>query len=186
MKHLAAFLVLFSVVPLAITQQKSADRNADHVQPDTSSLIYSKGGGGFLIDAPEGWIIDREVGKQLGTCCVYYPRGSTWDNAETVMYPNIVTKGSERKTLKEFMESDLKKFREHNSAMTYEDAKDVPLEHNRVARVRLFYNVNQGSAEAVAYIDEEKVIALVVLSSKTEKALHESMAMLRSTLRTYM
>ena len=184
MKQLAALLILFAVVPLAFPQQKSADQSGDHGQADKSSLVYAKGGG-FMIDAPEGWIVDREVGKQLGACCVYYPRGSTWDNAETVMYPNIVTKGPEQQTLKEFMESDLANFREHSPAMTFEDSKDVPLTHNRVAKVRLFYNVNKGSSEAVAYIDEEKVIALIVVSSKSKKALKESMPRLQTTLQTY-
>jgi len=30
-----------------------------------------------------------EVGRRLGVCCVYYPKGS-WDTAETIMYPNIL------------------------------------------------------------------------------------------------
>jgi len=51
--------------------------------------------------------------------------------------------------------------------------------------VRYFHGVNQGSSEAVAYIDEEKIIALVVLSSKTEKGLVKALPLLAETLETY-
>lgn len=147
-------------------------------------MVYSEGGA-FLIEGPKGWIADRETGKQVGTCCVYYPADSTWDDAETVMYPSIATKRTGQKTLKEFMDTDLADFRDHDPRMTYEDGATVPMKHGRAATVRFFYNVNQGSSEAVAYIDEEKIIAMFVVSSKTQKGLSEAMPLLRSALQTY-
>ena len=82
------------------------------------------------------------------------------------------------------MESDLAEFRKHDPEMSYEDAEDAPLKLKRTAKIRLFYNVNRGSSEAVAYIDEEKIIALIVVSSKTKKDLQEAMPILRSALDT--
>jgi hypothetical protein len=70
--------------------------------------------------------------------------------------------------------------------MKYEDAKDVPLQSKRVAKVRIFRGVNRGSSEAVAYVDEEKIIALVVMSSKTEKGLNDSMPVFRSAVQSYL
>jgi len=58
-------------------------------------------------------IADRKVGRRLGVCCVYYPRGP-WDTAETIMYPNIVTKGPGQATLRELMDSDLARFSKDN------------------------------------------------------------------------
>jgi len=43
------------------------------------------------------------------------------DTAETIMYPNIVTKGPGRTTLQELMDSDLATFRKRESGMTYVD-----------------------------------------------------------------
>jgi hypothetical protein len=142
-------------------------------------------GAGFFIDVPKGWVVDQEVGKRHGTCCVYYPKGTTWESAETVMYPNIATKGPGQRTIDEFMESDLKSFRTHDPEMKYEDAKDIPLQNNRVAKVRVFHDVNRGSSEAVAYVDEEKIIAIFVMSSKTEKELNDSMPLFRSAVQSY-
>jgi len=183
MKH-AAILVFVSLLAVCVFAQTKPPDHSSTDRQDLSSLVYSEGGA-FFVDPPNGWVIDREVGKQLGGCCVFYPQGSTWDNAETVMYPNIATKRQGQQSLAEFMKSDLDEFRKHDPGMTWEDAEDVPLKNNRVAKVRLFYGVNRGSSEAVAYVDEEKVIALVVLSSKSRKGLNQSIPLLRSALQTY-
>jgi hypothetical protein len=184
MKYPALLPIILSLLLSAFSQQKNDAPKSDPGHADGVPLLYSEGGA-FLIEGPKGWILDQDAGKQIGTCCVYYPQGSTWDNAQTVMYPSIVTKGPGKKTLGEFMKSDLADFRKHDPAMSYEDAPDVALQHNRVAKVRMFDGVNRGSSEAVAYIDEEKIIALLVVNSKTKKGLEESMPLLRSALQTY-
>jgi hypothetical protein len=155
-------------------------------KPTTSGInhtvVLESDGGSFAIEGPKDWIADRKVGHRLAVCCVYYEKGS-WDTAETILYPNIVTKGPGRATLQELMDSDLAKFRKDNPGMTYVDG-DIPFK-GRTAKVRYFHGVNQGSSEAVAYIDEEKIIALVVLSSKTEKGLLKALPLLAGVLETY-
>jgi len=183
MRPLTILLIVHLLAMFAFAQQKPSGQPSNDRQ-DLSSLVYSEGGA-FFVDPPNGWVVDREVGKQLGGCCVFYPQGSTWDNAETVMYPNIVTKRQGQQSMAEFMKSDLDECRKHDPGMAWEDGEDVPLRNNRVAKMRLFYGVNGGSFEAVAYINEEKIIALVVLSSKTRKGLNQSMPLLRSALETY-
>jgi hypothetical protein len=179
MKCLALIVVAAALTLPAVSQQvkpKQATSGKNH------EVILQSEGGSFAIEGPKNWIADRKVGRRLGVCCVYYPQGS-WDSAETIMYPNIVTKGPGRATLQELMDSDLAKFRKDNPGMTYVDG-DMPFK-NRTAKVRYFHGVNQGSSEAVAYIDEAKIIALVVLNSKTEKGLTEALPLLLGVLETY-
>jgi hypothetical protein len=168
----------------AFAQQKGADRQGTSAQIGGGVLVYSQGGA-FLIGVPKGWTSDREVGERLGTCCVFYPEGSTWDDAETVMYPNIVSKGSGQQTLEQLMSSDLDDFRDQNPGMSFEDGAEIPLKHGRAAKVRYFYSVNRGSSEAVAYVDEEKMIALVVMSSRSRKGLNEQLPLLKTELDSY-
>jgi hypothetical protein len=146
------------------------------------TVILESEGGSFAIEGPKDWIADRKVGRRLGVCCVYYAKGS-WDTAETIMYPNIVTKGPGQTTVQELMDADLARFRKDNPGMSYVDG-DMPF-NDRTAKVRYFHGVNQGSSEAVAYIDEERIIALVVLSSKTEKGLTEALPLLLGVLESY-
>ena len=182
MRHFAFVLVALSLASIASSQQAPPKQNA--AEGGGAAIVYADGGA-FMIGAPKGWITDHEAGQRHGVCCFWYPEGSTWNDAETVMYANIATKGPGQKTLNEFMESDLADFREHNPELTYEVGEDIPLKNNRIAKLRLFYNVNQGSSEAVAYIDEEKIIAFVVMSSKTVKGLNESLPLLRTALQSY-
>jgi len=179
MKYLALVMVAASLTLPAVSQQtkpKQATSGKSH------TVILQSEGGSFAVDGPKDWIADRKVGRRLGVCCVYYPKGS-WDRTETIMYPNIVTKGPGRATLQELMDSDLATFRKDNPGMTYVDG-DIPFK-DRTAKVRYFHGVNEGSSEAVAYIDEEKMVALVVLSSKTEKGLTEALPLLLGVLETY-
>ncbi len=183
MKSAASFLLFLLISCLPVYGQgETTQKDAETEGPP---LLYAEGGG-FLIDGPQAWTIDREVGKRLGTCCVFYPKGATWDNADTVMYPSIVTKRPGQQTLGEYMASDLAEFRQHDPAMKYEDGQEIPLKKKRIAKIRMFHNVNHGASEAVAYIDEERIIAVVVLSSKSSKGLDDAMPLLRDCLETYM
>ena len=179
MKCLA--LVMFAA---ALTLPADSQQTTPKQGPGSKNhtVILQSKGGSFVIEGPKNWIADRKVGRRLGVCCVYYPKGS-WDTAETIMYPNIVTKGPGRTTLQELMDSDLATFRKDNPGMTYVDG-DIPFK-DRTAKVRYFHGVNRGSSEAVAYIDEAKIVALVVLSSKTEKGLTEALPLLLGVLETY-
>jgi hypothetical protein len=183
MRLLASLIFLTSLISSAASQQ-TGPAGHSHEPSGGAAILYAEGGA-FLIDGPPGWVVDRETGQKIGTCCVYYPEGATWDNAETIMYPSIATKGPGLNTLKEFKDSDLEDFRDHNPEMSFEDGEDVFLKNHRTAKVRYFYNVNHGSSEAVAYVEEEKIIAVVVVSSKTKKGLNESIPLLRSALQTY-
>jgi hypothetical protein len=174
------YIVVAVVLTLPAISQQTKPKPATIEKHHTT--ILESDGGSFAIDGPKDWIADRKVGRRLGVCCVYYPKGS-WDTAETVMYPNIVTKGPGKRTLQELMDSDLAKFRKDNPGMSYVDG-DMPF-NGRTAKVRYFHGVNQGSSEAVAYIDEEKIIALVVLSSKTEKGLTAALPLLLGVLESY-
>jgi hypothetical protein len=179
MKCLVFVMFVAALTLPAVSQQtKPKQRTSDK----SHIVILESEGGSFSIEGPKNWIADRKAGRHLGVCCVYYPKGS-WETAETIMYPNIVTKGPGQTTIQELMDSDLARFQKDNPAMSYVDG-DIPFNH-RTAKVRYFHGVNQGSSEAVAYIDEEKNIALVVLSSKTEKGLTEALPLLLGVLETY-
>jgi hypothetical protein len=178
----AVLLLIAALASSAASQQ--ANPNPAARGGTNHTVVLHAEGGSFLIDGPKDWITDRKAGHRLGVCCVYYPKGS-WDTAETIMYPNIVTKGPGKRTLRELMDSDLAKFRADNPGMSYVDGEDIRLKNDRIAKMRYFHGVNNGSLEAVAYIDEKKIIALVVVSSKTEKGLNDSIPLLRAVLQTY-
>jgi hypothetical protein len=179
-----AALPCIVVTFLASLTGQAADDSQKHVSDGPGVIVYAEGGA-FMIEGPSGWIADHDTGQQMGICCVFYPKDSNFDDAETIIYPNIATKVPGQATMTEFMEYDLSEFREHNPGMTYEDGSDIRMKSNRVAKIRYFYGVNKDSSEAIAYIDEDKIIAVIVISSKTRRGLDGAMPRFRGMLETY-
>src|SRR6266404_2911381 len=120
---IAMLLLGFGSLLLPSLSGQSSSGAHDEPSAGPDAIVYAEGGA-FLIKGPKGWIADHDTGQQMGICCVFYPSGSTFDAAETVIYPNIATKGTGQANLKEFMDYDLSEFREHNPGMTYEDTED--------------------------------------------------------------
>ena len=183
---LLAFLLLNSTVPSTVTPSISTSRlkmPSTAATQQNAAIIYSDHGG-FMISVPQGWVLDRTTGEKMGTCCVLYPRGSSWDQADSVIYPNIAEKQAGQ-SLQQLMASDLDGFRQRFPKMNVVEAKDLPAGDSQLAKVRFFYGVNQGSYELVAYVDEPQVVALLVLSSRSKEALGEALPAFREVLKSY-
>jgi len=45
----------------------------------------------FNISAPEGWVLDNQAGAEQGLPCVLYPKGSSWQEAKTIIYAKIAS-----------------------------------------------------------------------------------------------
>lgn len=172
------------VLLLTFATAAQTDKDA-HPQSSGPGVIVYAEGGAFVIEGPKGWIADHDTGQKMGICCVFYPEGATFDDATTIIYPNIATKGSGQANLKELMAYDLAEFQQNNPDMTYDDAPDLAMKNKRIAKVRYFHGVNKGSSEATAYIDEDKIVAMVVVSSRTQKGLDDAMPILRDMLQSY-
>jgi hypothetical protein len=75
----------------------------------------------FKIGAPSGWVVDNQAGVDQGLPCVLYPKGSTWAEADVVMYAKIAsTNTTDRdafvKTAIEHMSKGNKAFRHQRVA----------------------------------------------------------------------
>src|SRR5512146_267536 len=124
---LLAFLLLNSTVPSTVTPSISTSRlkmPSTAATQQNAAIIYSDHGG-FMISVPQGWVLDRATGQKMGTCCVLYPQGSSWDHADSVIYPNIAAK-QQGQSLQELMASDLDGFRQRFPKMNVVEAKDLP------------------------------------------------------------
>lgn len=183
---LVAFLLFSTATPSTVTPTISKSKlqlPGATTSQQNAAILYSDHGG-FMVSVPKGWVLDRATGQKMGTCCVLYPQGSTWDQAESVIYPNIAEK-QPGQSLKELMASDLDGFKQRFPKMNVVEAKDLPAGDSQLAKVRFFYGVNQGSYELVAYVDEPQVVALLVLSSRSKEAMGEALPAFREVLKSY-
>ena len=62
----------------------------DDSPPDAEVICY-RDTAAFVVSPPTGWTNDSEVMRALGLCAMFSPLGSTYNDAEAVLYPNMAT-----------------------------------------------------------------------------------------------
>ena len=133
-----------------------------------TGIIYGKNHS-FKLTAPSEWILDNKSGVSQGIHAVFYKKGFTWSNAETVMYANTSPlKIPKQETLSELMKYDADRFRENYPGINITNGKEIKINDKTVAIVKRFGSKSYGNYEAIAYIDEGKTGIMIVMSSRTE------------------
>jgi len=133
-----------------------------------TGLIYGEDHA-FAVKAPSGWVLDNESGVSLGLMAVFYPLGSSWQKAISVMYTNTALKkikGNE--TIQKVIDYDVNTFKNEQDAEV-KNGSDLITSDNKTAIVKIFYDKKNKNYEAVAYIDEKYVVVMLVLSSRNKE-----------------
>ena len=131
-------------------------------------IIYGKNHS-FKLTAPSGWVLDNKSGAQQGIHAVFYEKGKSWAQAETVMYGNTAElKIPKQENLKELMQYDKGVFKKKYPGIKITEEKNIIINGNTTAIVRFFGSKSYGNYEAIAYIDAGKTGIMIVMSSRTE------------------
>ncbi len=72
-------ILMMIIIPISLCAQESQNNN------DSSGGIVYGENFWFIVKAPDGWVLDNNSGINQGLHAVFYPRGSSWDTATTVM-----------------------------------------------------------------------------------------------------
>src|SRR5437764_9928958 len=137
---------------------------------------------GFNINAPEGWVVDNEAGKEQGMPCVLYPKGSSWSNAKTVMYANMA--GAEFEGVNAFVEMAIKEMKAKHGTpkekIAFGKTKDG---HD--------YFINEYPAtkaysqwERVGYVQLPQGVAFIVLTSRDKASYQKDSGQLEKVVKT--
>lgn len=164
-------LVLLAAALPAVAQQPPPQEGAGRsTNPEQANcgIVYGEGHS-FTICAPKGWTLDNGILNDQGIYAVFYPEGSNWDDAKesgTVMYVNVVGRPKGRAVAK-MMADDAKEAKRNAPGTVAKQGtpiviSDVP------APVLRFAPGAFDRYEAVAYIGEEKVLVMIVISSKSD------------------
>jgi hypothetical protein len=154
-------------------------------QPSAGGIVYGPKGA-FNISAPTGWKLDPTAGSEQGLPCVLYPDGSTWDNADPLMYAKIAsTIYEDYEAFAKEAVADMKKKRPGATVKRVASGKTA-------GGLPYFINEYPPSAsykrsERVAYIQLPKAVAYIVFSAdekasykKYQDSLEETVKSLRS------
>lgn len=149
-----------------------------------SGIVYGEQHA-FMVTAPPGWILDNESAADQGIHAAFYPKGSSWDQAPAVMYANSVRKHKGVATVQDFINSDIARFKKGNPKIVISEGRTLKTEDGKTAQVRLFQGDQWGNWEAVAYIDEPAVVAILVLSARSQEAFKKSFPAFEKLVASY-
>ena len=178
MKVLGAIGLLLMTFSLCFSQ------DVKPVEDGGSGILYGEDHA-YSVTAPKGWVLDNRAGASQGVHAVFYPLGKSWADAPAVMYTNVWRKDKENSTIEEVIENDIRSFRERSASLKVNEAPDISIKGGKKALVRLFTGDVHGNYEAIAYIDEPKLVVLFVLSSKTKEDFETSLGLFDELVKSY-
>jgi hypothetical protein len=173
MKILSAGTLLLLAAALQVgAQQTPPSSNAaggGKGPNDNCGLLYGKDHA-LTFCAPDGWILDNGIMNDQGIYAVFYPTGSNFQDAKdsgTFMYFNVVDRAPDS-TVTKMMADDAKQVEHDAPAAVVVQGDPIKIDDVSVPVLR-FAPGAFNRYEAVAYICEEKVLVMVVISSKNEE-----------------
>lgn len=179
MKYTFLFLVsLFSSSIIAIAQTSKNDSTEMK-----TGIVYGKDHA-FSVKAPDGWVLDNQSGVQQGIYAVFYPEGGSWEHSSTVMYVNTASKNVKgNETIQSFITKDSLGFIQDYSDPEIKYLPTIWIEDKKEAKVLSFFYSNY---DAVAYIDEPKIIAIIIMTSRDKKDFENNLLAFQELVSSYM
>jgi hypothetical protein len=140
----------------------------------------------FALKLPQGWVVNPEIGKKLGLHAVMYQEGSSWRDGIVTMYTNSVHKRKNKDTLERIIDEDIAGYKKESANLKVENADSLPIAAGKERVVVKYFSGDLGgNFEAVAYIEESKVVIMLVLTSKTENDFHSTLPAFRQLVGSY-
>jgi len=140
----------------------------------------------FGIIPPEGWTVDDTSGINSKIRVVLYPTGEKWDTAPTVMYVNpLHQKTGAPMTLKQMIEKDVATFTAKAPKGKVTTRPALKTSKDQVAEVRWFSPTGGPPLEAVAYVAEDDLVMLLVLSSRDADGFKRHLPAFESLVASY-
>lgn len=153
---------------------------------NNSGLVYGPNHSYFLT-APSGWVLDNESGLQEGLMAVFYPKGETWADAETVMYTTFSSYDTTKKEdVYVMIKYDSVQFT--TNAPKIKIIKQKPIKMGKTKKTALIYDYldeENKNFERVAYIGEKKGVAMIIITSRSNAGLQKNIKKFESLLKTY-
>jgi hypothetical protein len=137
----------------------------------------------FKLDAPEGWVLDNSAGVDQGLPCVLYPKGSSWQDAKTIMYAKIAS--TEFTDVDVFVTKAIKEMQKVHGTpkqkiVSGKTGDGKPYFINEYPATK-----NYSQWERVAYVQLPGAVAYIVLSSRDEGNYKKDAPALQAALKSF-
>jgi hypothetical protein len=138
----------------------------------------------FTVEAPRGWAIQGKTEGTNGLATVFYPKGSTFADAEAVMYVNTAKRENQEK-LDDFIARDLAELRKGSPNAKAEKRKPLDTAEGRRAEVWAIAGDQWGNRESIAFLAEDTVFVTLVLTARTADAYKASLPAFGQLVKSY-
>ncbi len=139
----------------------------------------------FVLKEPAGWILDVETAKPRDLQAVLYAQGSSWKNAVSVMYARVIYKNEIQNTAERVIANDVAEFLKLSKDSKVSDSPALTTRDKKTAIVKAFYDGANKNYESVAFIDETKVVVILVLSSRDNGEYEKSLPAFKDLVGSY-
>lgn len=155
--------------------------------PGKAALVFGNHHA-LTLRAPDAWVLDTRSGRTQGLQAVFYPQGERWANSPAVMYCQVVGREGDIKGVGDMIEYDQARFRNSSPTAVVLEGTAIPVTAGKNTRnipTRQFTGGAKGTLEQVAYIEEGKVIVMIVLSCRNPESFEKSMPAFRQLVTSY-
>jgi len=140
---------------------------------------------GFILKGPDGWLIDSAAARPEGLEAVLYREGSSWKNAVAVMYVRVIYKNEMQATVEKVISNDVSDFLKQSRETKAWESPNLATRDKKQAVVKGFYDAPNKNHELVAFIDEPKVVVILVFSSRDKDEFEKSLPAFKALVGSY-
>lgn len=137
----------------------------------------------FALTTPVGLVSDGELARNLRIDAIFYPPGSSWNDA--LALSSRVMEKTDGVGLPEIMAQDEAQYKQSTPAVEITEQPAIPLSTGAEAKVRYFRDEAHSLHEAVAYVDQPKTGALIVLRANSDEEFKKGMPLFDALVRSY-
>jgi hypothetical protein len=151
-------------------------------QETTRGGIVNGPKAGFNVTAPEGWVLDTEMGKHQDLPCVLYPKSSSWADAKTVMYAKVASPQWEG--VNAFVAWAIQGMKEKRGMPKEKIASGKTKDGHDYFINEYPATKNYSQWERVGYVQLPQAVAYIVLSSRDQASYQKDSGALEKVLKT--
>lgn len=159
--------IILSMLILASISLGAQATTPEHDQ-EPSGCVFDGEGFVWFVSAPDGWVLSCLAPEHSEVPIALWPTGSSWKTASVVMYVNPTPRSAPDRSVQSVITAEVARFRRDNPTVTVTEAAAIETRGEGTAAVRHYTGDRWGNYEAVAFLDTEGPVAVVVLSTERE------------------
>ena len=173
--------IVFAFIIVVVASVPAFSQKSD----DTDGTIFFGPSYAFVLKEPPGWVIDRQTARPQHLEAVLYREGSSWKDAVAVMYARVIYKDKVQSTVEKVITNDITDFLKLNQESTVTDSPPLQTRYKSEAISKVFYDAANKNYEIVTFIDEPKVVVILVLSSRNKGEYEKALPAFKSLVASY-